>query len=122
MKIEMNKKYTSNRCKVRILCVDGYDSDYPVVVMYEDSSVKYFTENRINADDKQEMWDLVEVWEPQRGEWCLFWDNEKYKTAVLDKFVGMTECGTFKSDNYNAWKYCAKFDGTLPEHTREDVK
>jgi hypothetical protein len=122
MKVEMNKKYTSNGCKVRILCVDGYDADYPVVAMNENGTVRYFTENGINADDKRKMWDLVEVWEPQFLEWCLFWDDEKPNHAVLAQFIKMYYNESFYCHRGSAWKYCAKFDGTLPEKMIEAIK
>jgi hypothetical protein len=111
----MNKKYTSNGCRVRILCVDGYDADYPVVVMYEDSSIGYFTENGINADDKREMWDLVEEWAPKRGEWCLFTD-ETFTGAMLMQFLTYSISGRFHAMGAtNSFGQCTKFTGELPK-------
>jgi hypothetical protein len=117
MKIEIGKKYTSNGKKVRILCVDRpYSYEYPVVGMLNNGSIEYFKENGESFIDSR--YNLIEVWEPTAGEWCLFWNNEEPKSAILDKFIGMTKSGLFKDYSYSYWQYCAKFDGTIPEHLK----
>jgi hypothetical protein len=120
MKIEMGKKYTSNGESIHILCTDRpHAIEYKVIGMRDDGAILYFTE-----DGKSPAWpiyNLVEVWEPQKDEWCLFWDDENKHYVVLYRFIGMSDCGRFKSDNCISWKYCAKFDGTLPEHMREKM-
>jgi hypothetical protein len=121
MLIDMNKKYTSDGKPIRILCTDRNDGRCPVVGITNEGAIITFS-----GDGKNPAWpayNLIEQWEPQPGEWCLFWDNdEKQHYVVLYRFTGMTDCGRFKSDDCISWKYCAKFDGTLPEHLKEDVK
>jgi hypothetical protein len=117
MKVEMGKKYISNGQLVRILCIDGYDADCPVVVMYKDGTVRYFTENGINADDKRELWDLVEAFEPQEGELCWFWDVKRHEGVVLSKFVKMVGERFLAATGWD-WRYCSKFDGTPPKHLK----
>jgi hypothetical protein len=118
MKIEMGKKYTSNGKLVRILCVDRPCTDYPVISMDDDGYIRKFDV----CGRYEQSWaeyDLVEVFEPKEGEWCLFWDDYETKNAALTKFVGMSKSGMFQSCGNINWKYCAKFDGTLPEHLKE---
>jgi hypothetical protein len=110
----MDKKYTSNGQAVRILCIDGYKEDYPVVAMYLDGDIRYFTEDGESATGAHR--NLVEVWEPQVGEWCWFWDHNDQKHASLYEFVKMDDVGKFTSTAGCHWKHCAQFDGTLPEH------
>jgi hypothetical protein len=127
MKIEMGKKYTSNGQQVRILCVDRPCNVYPVVAMYDNGVINYFTEDGIiskiciimNPNEDLDKYNLVEVWEPTENEWCLFWDVRESKAAVLAKFVGMTQSGLFKDYDWSDWKYCIKFTGELPEHLKE---
>jgi hypothetical protein len=116
MKVEMGKKYTSNGQPFRILCIDRNDICYPVVGMRNDGSISYFKEDGSCAFGEE--YNLVEVWQPQEGEWCLFWDKNESKNAVLAKFIGMTESGLFKGCGYSSWKYCAKFTGELPEYLK----
>jgi hypothetical protein len=116
MKIEMNKKDTSNYKSIRILCTDRPISR-PVIGMFQDGQLGYFTETGCSQAGKD--YDLIEIWEPQFHEWCLFWNNEESKIAVLAKFSGMTESGLFKDCGYSSWQYCAKFTGDLPAHLKE---
>jgi hypothetical protein len=30
----------------------------------------------------------------------------------------MTKSGLFEDYSYSSWQYCAKFDGTIPEHLK----
>jgi hypothetical protein len=116
MKIEMGKKYTSNGEPIRILCTDRNLKDYPVIGLGDDGFVMYFTEN--GSYTYGEEYDLIEVWEPQEGEWCWFWDHKNPSTITVSSFVRVTEYGKFKSNTGNVWNYCAKFIGELPEHLK----
>jgi hypothetical protein len=118
MLIDMNKKYTSDGKPIRILCTDRFSvGGYTVLGIFNDGTVMFFKGNGKYPDSK--CFNLVEVWEPQSDEWCLFWDNDESKTAVLSKFVGTSESGLFKDCGYSSWQYCAKFTGELPEHLKE---
>jgi hypothetical protein len=123
MKIEMEKKYTSNGQPVRVVCIDRECTlEYKVIGVFDNGSVRYFGVNGESVFDSrynlQEVLQPQKVWEPQAGEWCLFWNNEEPKSAILDKFIGMTQSGLFKDYSYSSWQYCAKFDGTIPEHLK----
>jgi hypothetical protein len=121
MLIDINKKYTSNHRPVRILCTDRPpEIEYRVVGMRDDGAILYFTENGESASGPT--YDLVEIWEPRYGEWCLFCNDLKPHRTVLDQFNKMTDDGKFQSICGTIWNYCNKFDGTLPEYLREDVK
>jgi hypothetical protein len=108
MKIDMNKKYTSNGRDITILCTNR-NNEYPVVGLLEDGSIRYFTESgkHIAGDT----WNLVEAWKPQEGEWCLFWDDGEYDKCIVARFVKMTESGRFYNNGYDDWQHCAKFNG-----------
>jgi hypothetical protein len=115
MKIDMNKKYVSNDRPIRILCTDRPSGEC-VIGMFPNGQLGYFTDTGHSQAGKH--WDLIEVWEPQVNEWCLFWDNDDSKRFILSKFIRMTESGNFQSDRHDTWQYCAKFTGELPEHMR----
>jgi hypothetical protein len=119
MKISMNKKYTSNGEPVRILCTDriSFNLEYPVVAMRYDGGIVFFTKDGKSAPGID--YDLVEVWEPKKGEWCLFWTELSPYHVILSKFNKTTNDGWFESACGTTWKYCSKFDGTLPEHLKE---
>jgi hypothetical protein len=120
MKIDMNKKYISDGKPIRILCTDRNDGKYPVIGISNEGSIITFTE-----DGKSPAWptyNLVEAWEPQPSEWCLFWNIEKPHFTILGQFQQITWDGRFQSNVGTTWTYCAKFDGTLPKHLREDIK
>jgi hypothetical protein len=116
MKIDINKKYTSNGKPIRILCTDRNHIDYPVLGIGEDGTVYFFTKD--GKSTYQEAYDLVEVWEPQKGDWCLFWDTNDHDGAVLSRIDKVLSDGRFKSLSGTNWKNCQKFDGTLPEHLK----
>jgi hypothetical protein len=112
MKIDMNKKYTSNGHNVTILCTNRNNEDYPIVGLFEDGRIRYFTKDgkNIAGDD----WDLVEEWAPKRGEWCLFTDETfvgarlmQFSNNLFDKFQVLGEQHNFS--------HCDKFDGELPK-------
>jgi hypothetical protein len=65
---------------------------------------------------------LVEVWEPMENEWCLFCNELKPHRTILDQFAEMTADGRFQSVCGTIWKHCYKFDGTLPEHLKGNLK
>jgi hypothetical protein len=116
MKIEINKKYTSNGSPIRILCTDRPRTAYPVIGMNDYGTLEHFKENGASASDKA--YSLVEVWEPQVGEWCWFWDNTSKDNTYLNKYSEM-EGELFVSTNKCAWDNCAKFTGELPEHLKD---
>ena len=115
MKIEMGKKYTSNGKAIRILCIDKPDK-YSVIGMLEKTGVvQYFKKNGENAVFSNR--NLVEVWEPKEGEWCLFWDEIEQGIAYLRRYSVMDGM-YFRSKDGAYWKYYAKFTGELPEHLK----
>jgi hypothetical protein len=123
MKIEIGKKYTSNGQPIRILCTDRclstgrYDAArYQVIGLFETGNVQYFKENGESSSGSK--FNLVEMWEPQEGEWCLFWDDEKSDHFVLARFLQITQTGNFCSYRHGIWKHCTKFDGTFPIHLK----
>jgi hypothetical protein len=116
MKVEMGKKYISGGQPVRILCINRNDIRYPIVGVRSNGNMCYFREDGSCASG--EGFDLVKIWEPQAGEWCLFWHREESGNAILDKFIGISESGLFKACSRASWKYCAKFTGELPEHLK----
>jgi hypothetical protein len=117
MKIEMGKQYTCNGEPVRILCTDR-PRGYPVVSMDEKTGdIEYLNENGKNPPFNN--CNLVEAWKPQAGEWCLFWNDEIYKSAILSVFDRVNEYSRFQCKNGNNWKYCSKFTGELPEHLKD---
>lgn len=110
----MEKKYTSLKGDIRILCTDRPDNKYSVIGMDSTGKILFYTEDGKCESNKD--YNLVEIWEPQHGEWCLFWDSNKQNGAALSRFYKMQSDGTFQSWNGITWEYCSKFDGTLPEH------
>ena len=64
--ISMDKKYqTKDGKKVRVLCVDVKDEDYPVlalVLVGDSESVQQFTKNGyLHSEHSLDEWDLIEV-------------------------------------------------------------
>ncbi|MCI4437522.1 MAG: hypothetical protein JHC33_12005 [Ignisphaera sp.] len=116
MKINTNKKYTSGDKPIRILCTDRASGTYPIVGLRNNLDITYFTEDGRSIDGKA--YDLIELWEPQKDEWCLFWDNIESNHFVLARFVKMTAYGNFYSYPNGTWIYCSKFTGELPEHLK----
>jgi hypothetical protein len=115
MKVEMGKKYTSGGRPVCILSVDRNDISYPIIGMRNDGSMFYFKEDGSCAFG--EWYNLVEVWEPTVGEWCLFWDETAKYHANLRRYSGMHGV-SFKTIDGLSWTHCAKFNGELPEHLK----
>jgi hypothetical protein len=116
MKIKMDKQYTSNGKRIKILCTDRPDDTHPVVGMDDDGTIHYFTK-----DGKclfGATYDLVEVWEPTEGEWCWFFDLNGQEGAILAKFQKRCPYGRYQTKNGSNWKYCLKFVGELPEHLK----
>jgi hypothetical protein len=133
MKISMDKKYTSNRNPIRILCTDRPKTVYPIVGMDQDGGIHYFKEDGtisefsmfLTPDQHMDDYKLVEVWKPKKYEWCWFWDEEKltdnpYENvgAHLSMFAE-TEDGYFKSIDGYTWRRCAKYDSEIPEFLKE---
>jgi hypothetical protein len=118
MKVDMNKKYTSNDKPIRILCTDR-NKNYTTVGLYDDGSIRYFKEDGTSFSGPK--FNLIEAWEPQEGEWCWFWESENPTYAFVGRFEKMTESGKFKSSAYYhcIWKYCAKYTDKLPKHLKE---
>jgi hypothetical protein len=116
MKVSIDKKYTSNGKPIRILCTDRNNRDYPVVGLFDDGYMLYFLESGVCPYGEE--YNLVEVWEPQVGEWCLFWDYEKSKTIFVSCFLRVDKYGKFQCKSGITWNYCAKFTGELPKHLK----
>jgi hypothetical protein len=82
--------------------------------MYDDGSVMYFTEN--GSYLYGEKYNLIEVWEPQEGEWC--WND--YSLCVsshVSMYSGMNGV-FFESADGLSWDNCAKYTEKLPEHLK----
>jgi hypothetical protein len=119
MKIDMKKKYTSHGKPTRILCTDRpSDSVYPVIGMRDDGSIAYFTEEGKSILGSS--YNLIEVWEPQEGEWCWFWNKGDSNSLNLAKIIITPKSKKFYSYGLHEWDCCAKFDGTFPEHLKEN--
>jgi hypothetical protein len=114
MTVSMDKKYTSDGKPIRILCTDRPSGEC-VIGMFPNGQLGYFTCTGYSQDGRS--WDLVEVWEPQVNEWCLFY-NENANRCMLSKFEKVFD-GMFRSTDGCHWKYCYRFDGTLPEQLTE---
>jgi len=54
-----------------------------------------------------------ELWEPQPGEWCWFW-NTGSTTAVIGQLK--STCGQYITKGPTRWDYCQPFIGELPVH------
>jgi hypothetical protein len=107
MKIEMGKKYTSKGKPVRILCTDR-NNEYPVIGIYYDNGIILsFDEN--GKSSILPSYDLQELWEPQEGEWCWFWDDSYENFAHISKYLGMID-DFFKSADGRVWDNCRKFN------------
>jgi len=68
--IDIAKKYTSDGSPVRILCIDGPDSNYPVLGIVEGvSGVKSWSSTGLTPNffdvELSSVWDLIEVKEKQ---------------------------------------------------------
>jgi hypothetical protein len=88
--------------------------------MQNDGTLMFYAEN--GSSYLGSSYDLVEVWEPANGEWCLFWDTNEQDGAILSRFCKKASDGVFQSWNGLSWKHCIKFDGTLPDHLIGDIK
>ncbi len=58
-----------------------------------------------------------ELWQPQPGEWCWFWENGD-KIPSFGKLTGMTESGKFFS-GWGIYDYCEPFIGELPTNLKD---
>jgi hypothetical protein len=121
MKISMDKKYKSNGKSIRILCTDRPDYIYPIVAMDDNGIIHYFMKDGIALSGPK--YNLEEIWEPNKHEWCLFWDRDERESAILQRFYKMLPNGKFQSYRhicgekaFVSWDYCERFDGTLPQH------
>lgn len=107
--IDINKKYTYNGKPVRIYA-DGSDTfgniAHGAYLDKEAWSLRTFLEH-----------ELVEVWEPEEGELCFFWDTDKNMIPIIAKFKEKSEFNKlyFESSNNSGWDNCAPFKGELPE-------
>lgn len=64
--------------------------------------------------------DFVELWQPQVGEWCWFWDFEQ-EIPKLMQFKEMFNGDLFTSiqDKIEAYTYCEPFIGELPSFIKD---
>lgn len=110
----MDKKYKyRNGEQAKVLCTDGYMEDHPVVSMKENGNL--YVHRNTGEWDFDNSFDLIEIWEPSEGEWCLFTDDHaRYVLSRLRE--ELINKGKYKYADINKamWKYCYKFDGTLP--------
>jgi hypothetical protein len=120
MKIDMNKKYLSCGVSIRILCTDRNNTNFPVVGLFDDGQVHYFTEYGRHSSDA--MYDLIDSFEPIQGEWYWFWDNmDGHKAVHLAKFDKKVY-HLFKSADGKLWQRCTEFTGDIPDFLKEVVK
>jgi len=59
------------------------------------------------------VYDTYELWEPQKGEWCWFWDNTT-KIPYLNQFMKMDRGLYQPKDSVMGFQYCEPFIGNLP--------
>jgi hypothetical protein len=117
MKISMDKKYTCGGEPIRILCIDGNDSLYPVIGLRDDGTILKFREDGKCTPE----YNLVEVWEPQVGEWCLF-TNETLIGAWLLQFLDNDDGRFHALGVSDSFDNCYKFAGTIPEYLKGNLK
>jgi hypothetical protein len=113
MKISMDKKYTCGGEPIRILCIDGNDSLYPVIGMRDDGTMLKFREDGKCTPE----YNLVEVWEPVVGEWCLFTD-ETFIGACLLPFLDKARGRFYAMGVSDCFDNCDRFTGTFPENLK----
>jgi hypothetical protein len=121
MKIAIDKKYISNGQNIRLICIDRPNTTYPILGMFDDGSILSFDENGTYVHGGVNN-NLIEVWEPQKGEWCWFWDYTEQSHVCLDRFDRVDGFGSFLSNAGVYWLHCAKFSNELPEHLKEKPK
>jgi hypothetical protein len=102
------------------------DATHPVVVDFSLGVMYSYTmDGRVHENGpvclyhaKPEI--ILPKWQPKEGEWCWFWDGDTDRTsAVLGKFLRITELGLYINHGGSAWQNCAPFNGELPEHLKE---
>lgn len=115
-KISMDKKYTyKNGEPARILCTDGYSQPYSVISMTKKGGIHSHDLNGVSATGQDALC-LIEVWEPKKGEWCLFTSSHgvytlrKFNYIIGDRYI---------DSNGSSWRFCYKFDGTLPNGIKD---
>jgi hypothetical protein len=112
----MDKQYTSNGKPVRILCTDKA-GEYPVVAIIEGCAfvMTFTSEGKYRADESC-IENLKEVPTPTEGELCYFWNcSDDIRGLAIRKFK-TSHNNKCHVDTFGAhWKYCAIFDGNLPE-------
>jgi hypothetical protein len=104
-----------------------YTTEFPIVVENTKGVFYYTRDGRITPYDatpmlypsKPEI--ILPKWQPKPGEWCWFWD-EGTNGVLLAKFTNITEGKLYRSHGGSVWKYCAPFNGELPEHLKEVEK
>jgi hypothetical protein len=80
--ISMDKQYTRNGKKVRVLCVDRDCSKYPVVVLIDNTQVEYFTSHgQYHYDDDYNDNDCLKEYNPWQD---VAVDTKVYVTYTFD--------------------------------------
>lgn len=104
--IDATKKHTYNGKPVRIYA-DGSDTYgkqiHGAILDRTEWTLCTFNES-----------DLVEVWEPTKGEVCYFWDDGKNKNLIVAKLLFCGK-GLYKAESGFTFDNCAPFTGILPE-------
>ena len=83
--------------------------------------------SRVNCGSVETYLDRLELWQPQEGEWCWFWN--KKNAPIFGKFKRMDpsgariyeviELGKNTKDLNKSYKFCEPFIGELPSFIKE---
>ena len=117
----MGGKYTTESGnEVRIYAVDGVGAKcvHGSVYLSDGWYTNTWNVNGKIGYNRPHSIDLVEVWQPEIGEVCLFWKNDK-RYAILLEFSGMRGTNFLVADSgmYDMpclYENCMKYTGELP--------
>jgi hypothetical protein len=103
------------------------DAPYPISVKFNGCESTYTELGKLFVNNETPMLYpakpeiIVPKWQPKEGEWCWFWDIDS-DSAVLSKFLRITEGNNYRSESGTVWQHCALFVGELPPHLKEVEK
>ena len=126
MQFKVNDEITyTNGSKGRIICTDAKDYINPIISETEEGKViKHCIDGTASillfpTRDYASSYDIVMPWQPTKGEWCWFWSDNMPESATLAKFSHM-HGERYVLPNTYGYSHCAKFEGTLPPHLKEE--
>ena len=66
-------------------------------------------------------YDLIEKWEPKRGEYCWFGDSGRPSIMALARFSHKDNAGRFVATNGGPWNYCFQYEFDLPKPIADNI-